>query len=211
MVSESTSWGLSARGAACLYGFRTYLQETVSQGCSLFIWFPNLPPGDCQQGVQPVYMVFEPIFRRLSARDAACLYISQTYLQWIAGQECSLFIWFPNLPSEDCLLGTKPIYMVPNLPPGTVCWGFSLFIRFLNRPPGDFSQGCSLFIQFPNQPPGDCWLWCSLFLWFLNLPPGDCQPGVQHVYMVSEPTFKGLSDVVGGGGRDAACLNGFQT
>ena len=155
--------------------------RTVGQVCILFIWFPNLPPGDCQQGVQPVYMVFEPIFRRLSARGAACLYISQTYLLWIVGQVCSLLILFPNLPSEDCLLGTKPIYMVHNLPPRTVCWGCSLFIRFLNRPPGDFNRGCSLFLQFQN------------------ILPGDCCSEVQPVYKVSEPTSRGLS------ARDAAC------
>ena len=62
MVSKTTARGLSARDAACLYGFDTYLQGTVSKGCSLFIWFPS-PPS-----------------RRLTVRGAACFYILQTYL-----------------------------------------------------------------------------------------------------------------------------------
>ena len=72
-VSEPTSRGLSARGAACLNGMRTYLKETVRQGCSLLIQFLNLPPGDCRPGVQPVYTASELTSRGLSARDSACL------------------------------------------------------------------------------------------------------------------------------------------
>ena len=39
----------------------------------------------------------------------------------------------------------------------------------------------------------------------LNLTPGDCRVGVQHVYAVSEPTFRGLSS------RGAACLCSVST
>ena len=37
------------------------------------ITFPNLPPGDCQPVVQPVYMVSELTSRVLLARGAVCL------------------------------------------------------------------------------------------------------------------------------------------
>ena len=39
---------------------RAYLEGTVGQRLSLFIWFQNLPPGDCSPGVPHVYMVSEP-------------------------------------------------------------------------------------------------------------------------------------------------------
>ena len=156
-------------------------------------------------------MVYEPIFRRLSARYAASLYISQTYLQGTVIQGRSLFKWFPNLP------------------PGTVGWGFSLFIRFLNLFPGDFDQGCCLFLRFQNIPPGDfcsevqpvytvseptsrglsargaSFLYsfptycaqtvsqgCSLYIMFPSLNSEDCQPGVWPVHMVCEPASRGL-------------------
>ena len=73
-VSEPTSIGPSAKGAACLYGFRIYFQWTVGQGCSLFIQFQNLPPRNGQLVVQPVYKDSKPTFRGLLARGAACLY-----------------------------------------------------------------------------------------------------------------------------------------
>ena len=57
MFSESTSRGLLAIGAACLYGLRTYLQGTVGKGCSMFIQFPYLLPEDCQADVSPAFMV----------------------------------------------------------------------------------------------------------------------------------------------------------
>ena len=55
MVSKPTSRRLWARGA-------TFLITT-----------PNLPPGDCQPVVQPVYMVSELTSRGLLARGAICL------------------------------------------------------------------------------------------------------------------------------------------
>ena len=97
MVSKTTSRGLSARDAACFYGFDTCLQGTVSKGCSLFIWFLS-PPS-----------------RRLSVRGAACLYIFQTYLQETVSKGCSLFIWFMNLSSGDCQPGMQPVYTFPKL------------------------------------------------------------------------------------------------
>ena len=81
----------------------------------------------------------------------------------------------------------------------------SLFISFPNLPPGEYKSGCSLFIWFPNLPLGDCWPRYSLFIWFPDLPPGDCWPELQHVYMVSQPTCKGLL------ARRAACLYRFRT
>ena len=71
-VSEPTCRGLSAVGAACLYVFQTYLHGTVGWSCSLFLWFPNLPPGDCWPWVLPVYTALEPTSRDLSSCGAAC-------------------------------------------------------------------------------------------------------------------------------------------
>ena len=44
MVFETTSKELSAGGAACLYGFQTYLQGTVGQMCSQFLLFLGQKP-----------------------------------------------------------------------------------------------------------------------------------------------------------------------
>ena len=129
-VSKPTCRGLSAGGAACLYGFQTYLQGTVCRMCSLFTRFPNLPAGDCRLEVQLVYTVSKPTFRGLSSvgavskptcrglsvGGAACLYGFQTYLQGNVCCRCSLFIRFSNLPA------------------GTVFWRCSFFIRFPNLP-----------------------------------------------------------------------------
>ena len=104
-VSKLTSRGLLARVAACLHGFQTYLQGTVGQGCSLFIWFSSVSPGDCQTMIQPVYMFSEPTSRVLSARFAACLYGFRIYPHEIDGKRISLFIRFLNLPSGDCRQG----------------------------------------------------------------------------------------------------------
>ena len=72
-VSEPTCRGLSTGGAACLYGFQTYLQGTICWRCSLFIRFPNLPAGDYLLEVQLVYTVSKPTCRGLSVGGAACL------------------------------------------------------------------------------------------------------------------------------------------
>ena len=107
--SKQTSSGLSARGAACLSGYWTYLQGTVRQGCSLFMRFLNLPPGDCRPGLQSVYVVSKPTSRGLSARGAARLCSFWTYLQGTVRQGCSLFMRFLNLPPGDCLPGVQPV------------------------------------------------------------------------------------------------------
>ena len=72
-VSELTSRELLAGDAACLEGFRTFLQGTVSRRCSLFLLFLNLPPGDCWPGVRRVYTVTEPTSGDLFTCGAACL------------------------------------------------------------------------------------------------------------------------------------------
>ena len=90
MVSKPIPRGLPARGAVCLYRFGTYLWGTVDQGCSLLLWFPNQPPGDCWQGLQPVFIASKPTFRILSARGAACLHNFRTYLQRTVDKGCSL-------------------------------------------------------------------------------------------------------------------------
>ena len=191
-VSKPPSKGLSARGAACLNSIRTYLRGIVGQRCNLFIWFSNLPPGDCWPEVQSVYMVFELDSRVLLARGAACLYSFRTYLHGIVGQRCNMFIWFPNLPLGDCKV-SEPSSMgllarslfslftwFPNLPPGIVDQKCSLLILLQNLPPGILDQRCSLLVQhnmcLQNLPPGIAGQRCSLFIQFPNLPPGDCLP-----------------------------------
>ena len=124
-VSKSTCRGLSSGGAACLYGFQTYLQGTVCWRCSLLIRFPNpaagtvgiirflnLPPANCLPAVKHVYTVSEPTCRGLSTGGAACLCGFQTYLQGTICWRCSLFIRFPNLPAGDYLLEVQLVYTV---------------------------------------------------------------------------------------------------
>ena len=84
MVSESTSRGLSARNAAGMYLFRTYIQWIVCWGCILFYGFETFLHGTVcggyrlfikliayfqgsKSGVQSVYKVSEPTSRVLSA------------------------------------------------------------------------------------------------------------------------------------------------
>ena len=130
--SEHTSRGPFARGTACLY-FSEPTSRTVGHGCSLFIRFRSLPPGDCGPGVksvlwylnlllgdclpglQPVFTVSEPLSRVLLVRGAAYLYDFRTYL--------------PE--------------MLPVL-------RFQIYLQ------GSVGQGCSLFIQFQNLPLGAC-------------------------------------------------------
>ena len=61
--------------------------------------FPNLPLGDCQPGVQPVYPFSEPTSSGLSTRGFG------------------LFMQSMNLPPGDCLPGIEPAYAVYTLPP----------------------------------------------------------------------------------------------
>ena len=94
MVSKPTCWGLSvgdvvcfygflnylprllARGAASLYGFKTFLKGPVHLWCSLFIKFLNKPTRDCPPEVQPLIQ-----FLNLSPGDCK--------------PGCSQCIWFP--------------------------------------------------------------------------------------------------------------------
>ena len=133
-VSKSTSMGLVARGSACLFGFRTYLQMTVGQGCSMFIRFPNLPNGNCCSGMQPVFTVSgtitgkavivlaiynasKPYFGPFVSDMVQISYI-RTYLWRTVDQECNMFVQFTNLPPGDCLPGLSLFIRSPNLPPG---------------------------------------------------------------------------------------------
>ena len=260
-VSEPKSRGLLDRGAVCLCSFWTFLQGTVGQGCSLFMQFLNLPPGDCRPGVQSVYAVSKPASRGLSTRGAACLCGFLTYLQGTVHQGCSLFMRILNLPPGDSPPGVQSVYVVSK--PASrglsvscaarlcVFWtnssglsarGAAYLSGYWTYLQGTVRQGCSLFMRFLNLPPGDCrpglqsvyvvskptsrglsargaarlcgfWTYlqgtvrqgCSLFMQFLNLPPVDCPPGVLPVYLVTEPTSRGLS------ARGAVCLCGFWT
>ena len=129
-VSKPTSSRLSAKGAASLYCFWTYVQGTVGQGCSFFIQFPNLPPAVfsqmCSQfiqflnlppgyylsRVQPVYTVFPFTLRKLSTRGKVCINNFSTYLQGTVGKGCKLVLRFLNLTSVDCRPGVQTVYIV---------------------------------------------------------------------------------------------------
>ena len=82
--------------------------------CRLFLRRPNVPPGDCLPGVQPVYLVSDPNCRRLLVRGTACLYGFANYLQGTVVHGCNMKVQFPNLPN------------------GTVGQGCRKFIWFLN-------------------------------------------------------------------------------
>ena len=176
-VSKHTCRGLFAGGAACLYGFQTYLHGTVCCRCSLFLRFPNLPAGTVFWRCSLFYTVSKPTCRRLSVGGAACLYGFQTYLQGLSfggaaclygfqtylqgtvGWRCCLFIRFPNLPAGDCLLEVQLVYTVSKPTcrglsvGGAAClYGFQTYLQ------GTVCCRCSLFIRFPNLPAGDCLL-----------------------------------------------------
>ena len=183
----------------------------MRQWCSLFIQFGNLPPRDCGEGVQPVYVAWEPTSQVL----------------WVGVQSVYAV---SNFSHRDRRAGEQPIYAVLDSTSqglrrgGAAClWGVG---TCLLRTVG---QGCSLFMWCRNLTPEDCgakvqpvyvvwepfswrlWgrtatrLWsvrsylprtlgqvCSLFMWCHNLPPRDCGAGVLIVYVVSEPTSQGL-------------------
>ena len=178
-VSKPTCRGLSVGGAACLYGFQTYLQGTVGWRCSLFIRFPNLPAGDCGLEVQPVYTVSKPTCRGLSAGGAACLYGFRTSLQGTVGWRCSLFIRFPNLPAGDCRLEEQPVFMVSKptsrrlLAMSVAClYGFGTYLK------GPVLLRSSLCIKFPI---------------LQYLPTRPCRPEVQPGYIGSEQVKTGCT------------------
>ena len=166
-VSKPTCRGLSVRGAACLYGFQTYLQGTVCGSCSLFIRFQNLPAkglsavdAACLYVSKPtcrgtgllensLFIRFQTYLKETSAEGAACLYGFQTYLQGTVCCRCSLFIRFPNLPAGDCLLEVQLVDTVSEptcrgqSPGGANClYCFQIYLQ------GTLCWRCSLFIRF---------------------------------------------------------------
>ena len=86
--------GCSARYAASLCSFWTYLQGIICLGFSLFIQFSHLPPGNCQPGVKSVLNNFS------------------TYLQGTVGKGCNLVLRFLNQTSVDCRPGVQTVYIV---------------------------------------------------------------------------------------------------
>ena len=136
-VSEPTSSKLCLC-RAFEYGFRTYLQGTVGRECSLNVFVPNLPPGDCWQRVHPECICSEPTSRGLFAGGASCFTVSKPSSWGLSVRGYRLF------------------KRIRTYFQGTVKNGCSLFIRFLNLPLGIYLPGWSLFIWFLNLPPGDC-------------------------------------------------------
>ena len=120
-----------------------YVQRTVGRDCvsemQPVLRFPNLPPGDCLPGVQPVYLVSEPTSRGLFVRAAACLYSLPTYIQVTPG-DCQPRM---SVQGAGCLYSFK-IYLT-----GTVGWGCSQFIWFLHLFMNVFhSKSCLDFFPF---------------------------------------------------------------
>ena len=187
-VSEPTSERLWGRDAVCLCGVRTYLQETVGQRCSPFMWCQNLPPRDCGAEMQSVYVVSEPTSERLWGRDAVRLCGVRTYLRETVGQRCSLFMWCQNLPPRDCGAEMQSVYVVSE-PTSERLWGRDAV--------------CLCGVRtYLRETVGQR---CSPFMWCQNLPPRDCGAEMQSVYVVSEPTSERLW------GRDAVRLCGVRT
>ena len=183
VVSIPTSKGLLGRGAVCLCGVYIYLQGTVGQGCSLFMWCLYLPSRDCWAGVQSVYVVTIPTSKGLLGRGAVCLWGVYIYLQGAVGQGCSLFMGCLYLPPRDCWAGVQSVYVVS-----------------ISISKGLLGSGAVCLCGVYTYLQGTVGQWCSLFMWCLYLPPRDCWAGVQFVYVVSIPTSKGLL------GRGAVCL-----
>ena len=61
-------------------------------GWSLCIWFPNLPSGDCRQGVQPDFTCSEPITRGQFAQGASCFIVSKLSSMRLSVRGYRLFI-----------------------------------------------------------------------------------------------------------------------
>ena len=76
-------------------------EENCLHGQSLCIRFPNLPPRDCRQGVQPDCICSEPTSRGESARVHPVLQ-------------------FPNLHPGDCHLGCILFYRFQPFLQGTI-------------------------------------------------------------------------------------------
>ena len=106
-MSESTCRALCYSGADCLSSVRTYLPNTVLQGCKLFKQCQNLSTRHCVTVVQPVKVVLESPCRALSYSGVGCLsnvrlYLPGTVLQW-----CRLFKQCRNLPARHCVTVVK--------------------------------------------------------------------------------------------------------
>ena len=176
---------------------------------SLFIWFPNLPTGDCRQGVKPALTCSEPTSRGLHAGSASSFTISKLFYATVCREEeGGSFRVFIRLRTHFRRSKSVVQYVNNfNLPAWNCLPGWSLCIRFPNLLPRDCQQGlqpdcnCSEptsrgqaagmypVLQFPNLPsldrrPG---------VIVKNLLPADNKSLVQFVYMVSEPTSRELS------------------
>ena len=130
---------------------------------------------------------FQTFMQRTLSQGCSLFICFRTFMQRTLSQGCSLFIKFPNLSPVDYQQGVQPVHTL--FKPSSRKLSFSVaacFKGFCTYLPGTVGQGC------------------NLFKWIPSLPPGDCQPVVQPVYMVSQPTSRGLS------ARAAACLYVFQ-
>ena len=89
VVSKPTYWALFCRGAGCLSGVRTYLPDTVLQGCRLCKACQILPD--------------------TVLKGAGCLSRNATYLAGTVLQGCRLFKLCRNLPAGHCVAGVQAV------------------------------------------------------------------------------------------------------
>ena len=133
LVSEPICRRLLACGAACLYGFLTYLMETVGQGCSQFIRFLDL-------------------FRNV-LYSKSCLYFSKNlFLPFVS--IIGISNWFKYHISKPTSKGLLPrggtwVYGFPTYLPGTVCWEATCIYCLQIYLQGIVCLGCSLFPNLP--------------------------------------------------------------
>ena len=145
-VSEPSSRKLLARGMACSYGFRTYLQGAVGQRCSLLIQFLNLPPGDCKPGCSQCLR-----FPNLPQGDCQSGY--------------RLFVYkVKNLLPEDCKSGMQSVYKVSEPTSRELSAVYAFLYGFQTYLQGTVCRVCILFLHFTNLHSGEYPLGCILFL-----------------------------------------------
>ena len=175
MVSKLTSRELSTCGAACLYGFLTYLNGTAGWGCSLFIWFPNLSAADCWLEVQPVFYGF-------------WTYLKGPVHLWCStvGQRCSLLKQLWIYLQGTVRHGAAIVYGFQTYLQGTVSCGYTLFVhKVKNLLPENCKSGMQSVYKISEPTSRELSVWVQPFIWFPSLPPGDCQQVVQSFFTCS--------------------------
>ena len=98
-MSEHTSWELWGRGADCLSGVRTYLLDTVGQGCRLFKVCLNIPPGNCGAGGRRLFKWCQNLPPGHCGAGVQAVCVVSEHTSWeLWGGVRRLFKWCQNLP-----------------------------------------------------------------------------------------------------------------